>query len=163
MSQATEARQYRQASSDHGVRCQSSVLFTNHIHSAKIKVASNARPARRMAHCLEPCLRSLSHSQGPAISDTLLPRANSAMTAAPSHQLPFSCPSAAIAPEQRQAAHFLRLPNTYRCMDDSDPSGNSACASFVCGETTAVCITQDQCKPPHQSLTRIKPRRIFAI
>ena len=69
------------------VRHQGAVSCTSPIHSAQTELASNARPARRIAHWPEPCLRRRSQSHGPAMSETLLPRANSAITAAPSSML----------------------------------------------------------------------------
>jgi hypothetical protein len=66
-----------------GLKHQGAVLCTSPIHSAQAELANSARPAIRMAHWPEPCPRKRSHSQGPAISDTPLPSAKSAITPAP--------------------------------------------------------------------------------
>ena len=65
------------------------VSCTKPIQSAHPDVANSAKPAILMAHFpWSPVPRSRSQSHGPAISDTPLPAANSAMTTAPSSGLP---------------------------------------------------------------------------
>ena len=63
-------------------------LWAKPIQSAHAELAASANPAKRTPHCPVLCPRRRSHNHGPAIIETLVPKANKAMTNAPSTVLP---------------------------------------------------------------------------
>jgi hypothetical protein len=60
------------------------VLCINPIHRLHPDVVTSAKPAMRIAQFPVDGLCNFDHSHGPAMSDTLLPNANNAITPAPS-------------------------------------------------------------------------------
>ena len=67
---------------------QGAALWAKPIQSAQAELAASAKPANRTPKLPVPCPRRRNHSQGPAIMETLVPKAKSAMTIAPSMVLP---------------------------------------------------------------------------
>ena len=71
-----------------GVAHHGAALWAKPIHKAQAELAANAKPANRTPQSPEPLPRKRSHNQGPAIKETLVPKANKAITPAPSRALP---------------------------------------------------------------------------
>jgi hypothetical protein len=67
---------------------QGAVSWAKAIHKAQAELAANANPAKRMPQSPVLLPRKRSHSHGPAIMETLVPKANKAITTAPSNELP---------------------------------------------------------------------------
>jgi hypothetical protein len=73
---------------DQGVTHHGAESWAKAIHKAQAELAAKAKPARRIPKAPLLLPRKRSHNQGPAISETVVPNAKSAMTPAPSIALP---------------------------------------------------------------------------